>query len=474
MLRAFLFLFTILSAAVSGMLFWQWEAYSEKIEQSEEIKEKALQHLTVESQSRELKISQTIEGLTDGKEYRISVPESIANWSCVTKEANPCQSTDDNPDTFLAKAGSITLEYSLPVDDGAASVFLDDWTIKFPGVAASSTKLDIVDSVRRNGSWIAGAPLKGQQKLEFIDYYAFEGEGEAFSLYWQAQPLAAIDQGGISYYREQTQQGAPLQLKSLAKIADFPHLSIVMTDQYPETMGKGLLITKKAEPIETVERKAAHIYFSQKFRTLSPEENGLIDLFAAAITQQQSSSAKGQAMLNELMAKLTDAQLNLFFSAVKEEPEVTTKNLDELLGAAKGMGTHFFTLNRVDSAAFVPLYFYDSRVIRAANKQVDGIEIIYQDGKKLFPFMEIMTEMGYEANALADQGELLLNKGSNSYRFFADRNIFIYNEQDYGLLENPLITIDNRVYIEQQWLETLFSFSIAENEQEISISELKE
>ncbi|PLR79182.1 hypothetical protein CU633_01350 [Bacillus sp. V3-13] len=470
MLRAFLFLFTILSAAISGILFWQWEAYSEKIEQPEESRETALQHLTVESQPRELKVSQTIDGLTEGKEYRISVPESIENWSCVTKEANPCESADDNPDTFLADKGSITLEYRLPVDDGAASLFLDDWTIKFPDVAASRTKLDIVDYARRNGSWIAGAPLKGQQKLEFIDYYVFEGEGEALSLYWQAAPLATANQGGIIYYREPVQQGAPFQLQSLAKIADFPHLSIVMTDQYPETIGKGLLITKKNEPMETVERKAAQIYFSQKLKTLSPEEKGLIDLFAAAVTKQQSSNAKGQAMLNDLKAKLSDAQLNLFFTAVQEEPELTAKKLDELLGAAEGMGTHFFTLNRVDSAAFVPLYFYDPRPIRAANKPVDGIEVIYEDGKRLFPFTELMTGMGYETTALADQGGLLLNKGTNSYRFFVDRNIFIYNEEDYGLLENPLITIDNRMYIEQQWLETLFNFAIEENEQEIIIS----
>lgn len=66
----------ILSAAIGGMLFWQWKAYTEKHEATGRLQtEPVHQQITLESVANELKISQTITGLIDGKEYRVSIPK---------------------------------------------------------------------------------------------------------------------------------------------------------------------------------------------------------------------------------------------------------------------------------------------------------------------------------------------------------------------------------------------------------------
>jgi hypothetical protein len=65
---------------------------------------------------------------------------------------------------------------------------------------------------------------------------------------------------------------------------------------------------------------------------------------------------------------------------------------------------------------------------------------------------------------------MLLSKGNNSYRFYLNKNVFIYNEEDYGLLENPLTNQNGTVFIEIQWFKSLFGVTAEEREDEIHLT----
>jgi pantothenate kinase len=91
--------------------------------------------------------------------------------------------------------------------------------------------------------------------------------------------------------------------------------------------------------------------------------------------------------------------------------------------------------------------------------------------QKLFPFVETLSSLGFQVKVLSDNETLLLTKGLNSYRFFVNQNIFIYNEEDYGLLENPLTKINHTIYIDYQWLTSLFNIQIDEDENTVYLKE---
>ncbi|MEH7524443.1 stalk domain-containing protein, partial [Bacillus sp. JJ1503] len=130
----------------------------------------------------------------------------------------------------------------------------------------------------------------------------------------------------------------------------------------------------------------------------------------------------------------------------------------------------FFTLNEGKVDSLVPLYFYDSRKVVVNGTANEGLEVIFEEGNSMFPFINTMIALDYEAEVLTDKETILLKKGSNTYRFFLNRNIFIYNEDDYGLLERPLAVINGNIYMSGQWIETLFKVTIEEEDDEIIFS----
>lgn len=97
------------------------------------------------------------------------------------------------------------------------------------------------------------------------------------------------------------------------------------------------------------------------------------------------------------------------------------------------------------------------------------IEFVHQNGKLLFLFPNIMSALGYSIEK-PNQHSLVVQSHAHHYRFFLNRNIFQYNEENYGVKENPFLLIDGEIYIEKQWMEYLFNVKITENEKEIIIS----
>ncbi|AIE59535.1 stalk domain-containing protein [Bacillus methanolicus] len=471
MFRTSFFIFMILSAAIGGMLFWQWKAYTEKHEATGRLQtEPVHQQITLESVANELKISQTITGLIDGKEYRVSIPKNVSTWKCLKADGTPCISKDQLHDTFKAEDGKIVFSYSISFNNHLSSLFFNEWTISLRDVSTYSTKLEIIDYARRGGSWAAGLPLKGYKQLDFIDYFVFEGKRKNFSLYWQKKPLyQATNLSQINFFVE-SKESEPVNLSSLKFVSDFPYLTVVLTDSYPETDGNGIIVVKKNIKQDILVRKVFDYYFRAKFSKSEIEEKWLADVLAAYFTKQKSRSTKGEKIIQELTTKLSDQELKEFMSSViLEKSALSAKVLDEQLSKQKGLKTQFFTLNKNETASFVPLSFFDSRKVYINGEEKKGIEILYQNKKRLFPLIEVLNGLGYEVKYRTGEKTLLLNKGNNRYRFYTNRNIFVFNKEDYGLLENPFLLINGKIYIEEKWLRPLFKINIKENDFQIDI-----
>ncbi|UII57294.1 hypothetical protein LS684_07600 [Cytobacillus spongiae] len=476
MWRASFLILLILTSFAGGMLFWQWNAYSEENDPNGELLEKVPQIITVESTAGGLSITQTISNLTVGKEYRILSSEGVATWQCINEEGVSCSSKDENPNTFLAENGKITLTYSIPLKNQSRAFLLNDWTLSLPDVVISQTTYEIVDKSRRDGGWVVGAPLKGYEKFNLIDFYVFEGDGQGASLYWQPVPIEK-QKGpkGLEYY---SFPNSAIQWTEhfhvISQMNDPLRLNIVITDQYKASHGKGIIITGQNTDASVIERKIVSVYFTDKFSELPIEEKWIIDVLTSMATGQKSKSDKGSKLIAELNSKLTKVEVATFLEQIHQERDLLDiKKLNEFLENIKGKKTHFFTLNKNEATKFIPLYFFESKLL-TTNDETDthgSIDIIIKDNKRIYPFNETLTSLGFEVKVLSDQATLLLTKGNNSYRFYLNKNIFIYNEEDYGLLENPLEIINEKIYMEERWLESLFSISISETEDKVLVSQ---
>lgn len=463
-------LLILLNSVIGGMLFWQWNAYSESksIAKAEEI-ESATQEISVKSKGNAIAVTQLITGLKSDKEYRISMPDTISDWECVKADGAPCDSVDENPTSFLADHHSLTIRYNIELNH--TPFLLNSWTAALLDVEMKKTSIEVIDSSRRDGTWVAGLPLKGHNKLEFIDYYYFEGNGTSASLYWQSQSMNHVKGGqGIYLYSEENMEENSFSFDSLKRLPDFKGLSVVYTEAFTETNGNGLMITKPSIKKELLERKIIYNYFLDKSRDLPLEERWLIDVLTSLMTGQESNVQKGNEFLAELKKQLSEEELSKFLDLVFMESSLTPERLDELLGSLAGKSTHFFALNKNEETKLIPLYYTDKRKIMIQNKLYKDHEVLLIEDKKYYPFVETLEALGFEVKLLADNETILLNKENNSYRFFINQNIFIYNEEDYGLLENPLNRINGKVYVEGNWLNTIFKIHLEETEKEIKLS----
>lgn len=470
MWRISLTLFVLLSSIISAMLFWQWNAYSE-MNETEGQSELIGQEVTVFSNNQQLKITQVFKGLLAEKEYTISLPDKVENWDCLKEDGSPCDSLDENPSTFIPENNRIKMVYHLSLEGNPSSFLLNEWLGTLANTKIINSRVEVIDSSRRTGTWVVGLPFKGFKELDLIDYYVYEGREAHPSIYYQSSPLTYVKgDDGLEFYHDSAAGYESFSFPKIKELPDYNGTAIILTDTFSETNGTGLMISEPNISEKLLERRIVNNYFLERARNLPLEERWLLDVLTSLVTGQDSHVDKGKMFIEELERNLREEELEMFLADVKKAEEITPERMDELLGELFGKSTHFFAMNRSEETPLIPLYFYDKRTVYLADAPHEDLEILLVEGEKLFPFVDTMKGLGFDMKVLSDEETILLSKGNNSYRFFQGQNYFIYNEEDYGLLENPLRSFNGMLYIESSWVQSLFKVTISENETEVRLS----
>lgn len=469
MWRTAFLIFIALTTSISGMLLWQWKAYSKQNIPNDGNLEKVIQEIVIKTDETKLHITQKIIGLNPDKEYETNISDNLSNWSCVKIDGEPCESNDENPNTFLPNDKEIQFQYNVQIPKENQSFLINQWSTLLPEVQIEKTTIEIVDSAKREGAWIAGAPLKGFMEMDLIDFYLFSTFGSTPSLYWQPTPLEYVQTGeGFDYYVAANETISSFDYQKLNNLSGFPYTAVILSNEYHGENGKGLVFSSPNVTNSDLEKELINYYFTQRYGF---DEKWLLDIFTAYITNEPLETARGKAVVEQLEKKLSEDELARFYQLVlnKNEP-LMLKDLDRYLKDVKNANTRFFALNKDESQPFTPLYFYDNRKVVIAQNEYKDIEVMVENGKMLFPFIDTMTALGFELKILPDQETILLMKNNNSYRFYLNSNIFIYNEEDYGLLESPLTNINGKIFMKKDWIQTIFKVTFNEDEEEIKLS----
>ncbi len=467
--------FIILSAVISGLLFWQWDAYSKEMEHPADM-ELASQNISIKTEIDTLVITQKLSGLTGKKEIPFALPSGVITWQCLLEDGSECEKQEESVASLKPdNKGNIQIQFTLPIKANEKAFLFNQWLALFSNVQVTDTKVELIDSTKRNGTWVMGIPLIGNKKLDLIDYYVFEGQLANPSLYWQANSLLQeeVDSKLMIYSEQEGNLGQTFN--SLQQISNRPHVTVVITNQLQEGNGNGMIITRPDIKPEMLEKKLLYSLLKLKFDNLPMEQSWLVDLHVSLLLNSESQISKSNQIIQELKLKLTEKELESYLQTfLSEEILFTPQKLDDLLESVTGKPTSFFDDNKNEDTNLIPLYFLEKRNISVKGKIQKDLHIIYMGDQKLFPFVETVSSLGFQVKVLSDNETLLLTKGLNSYRFYVNQNIFIYNEEDYGLLENPLTKINHTIYINYQWLTSLFNIQIDEDENTVYLKESTE
>lgn len=464
MRRTFVMSLLLLILATGGMLFWQWNVYSEGQEQLGQDKLPIVQqHVQIQHNQNELKVIHTISNLKKGT-YAIKNPLNVEYVINGKKSNHRFLTVNDNE-------AKVEFQYSIPFDANSSSTLLLDWAIQLENVEMSLSEVEITVTSNRTGSWAAASKQMGKAKKENIDYYVFKREGAVFPLYYQEGELnhQSLDNGLIIYYEDYSKLDVD-QLSSL--FTDFPELKdrvVLFTSKHQEIVWTDLIMLNDTKNMDRLEKKLSFLYvdalFPFKEATEKWQQNILADLYKG----KQLGGAKTVTMMEELEQNLTEEEVNSFLKRVLRQNQLlSTAILDEILSSVKGLSTSFFSLNKEENKPVVPLYFSDQRIIVIDGQRLQS-SMIYYKGQSWMPLMDIVEKAGYSYSIMND-GHVLLTKDSDSLRLYPEKNVFILNGVDYSVPTNPVTALKDELYIQEGWITDIFDFKVMKEEGRITIS----
>jgi len=449
----------ILLLTTVGILFWQWNVYSEEELYLVDIEEQYILNQT----DQDLIVKQIVSNLREGS-YAISNPLNV------TYTIN---GKDNHTDLLIVKEdlAAITFEYIIPFDATVESQLLIDWALQLENVQPTKTKLEITVEGNREGSWAAMAEKEGRAKKEYIDYYVFESSGPVFPLFYQKGELGytAIDHS-INLYYEKTDTLDIEQLSSY--ILNYPtmhHSTVIITNKHKAQSGNGLFILNHSNDLSDLKKELDHLYVDSMFPFENPEEKWQQHILGNLVNDEQLGGQKVEQMVALLKEELLEKEIKSFVDlAIQSTEPLTSESLDETLTAVTSKKTDFFKMNSKEEEQVKALYFYSVKSLVVNGVKLDG-RAVYDDAQMLFPLKEVAEKLGFEFSR-TERSSVVLSNGVETFRFFPDKNVFILNGTDYAAQTIPIKTINEQIYMPDQWLEDLIKVTVLKDEESIIIA----
>lgn len=450
----------ILLIVTSGILFWQWRVFSEGQEQSEKEKPSAVEQLIhIQQTNNRLSIKQTVLDLKAGN-YAISNPMEVAYIIEGKDEMAPASvkvSEDQSSVTFI---------YDIPFNMNVSSRLFTDWAVVLDDTVTVKTKVEVtVEADNRLGSWAAGAPLIGKAKKENIDYYVFEENGPIYPLYYQSSELLFTklnDKTSVFY-----EESGKINIEQLENVlSEFPTLqgrTSILTSKHNDALTEDLIIFNNTRSVVQLSETLAYIHVNTILPFQNEEERWQQHIIGDLAEGTKLGGEKAGQMAHILKMNLLENDLELFVNSVMEEKKPLSSGLlDQELSEVLDKNTAFFSLNSVETAPLVPLYFYDERTVVMNGVHIEE-PLLYIDNRKLVPFLSIVSQAGFHYE-IFDSGDVLLTKGEDILRMYPDEKVFILNGIDYSVKTAPITMIQSKLYIYDSWLHDIFGIKLMEEQ----------
>ncbi|MBS4207740.1 hypothetical protein [Bacillus sp. FJAT-50079] len=458
----------ILVSLIGSLLFFQWKGYSTALDDQEPIHLK--QTIKINHQPKMFKIEHSISRLPADEILTIELPAKAENVTWSTEKQSSSQFEEK---TIVGDGSDIRLVYSIPAPETPKSFLFNDWGAQIQSHPVTLTALQINEAVWRTGNWVAPAKLIGHKQMNYLDYYIFEINGEIPALYWQQEPLEITyeDDQFVLYGRNDLQ----LALTSsppkamMNQVGDLEPLHIIYTDIHKETDMGQLKIINSEGALRAIQAEKWNQTILQLF-AFPEAEKWLVHVIVSQLLNHPIGPEKAQQMYVEMNEKLTEKEREQWLERLLShgKQEMDSGSLDHYLPAEKGLDIQFFSANSNIDKPLVPLFYFDKRKIIINGEKSSDAHIIYQEGKTYITMKPLLSALGYEIEQVAEN-EVIAKKGSIHYQFYPNKRLFQLNQHQYGVENQPVISIFNQNYIDYALIMTFFHLNISEGETEILI-----
>ncbi|RUL55926.1 RNA polymerase II [Lysinibacillus antri] len=460
--------FGVLVLIIGGMLFFQYQVYSDKIETGDGGDFSFSQEIEITYRSESLDIRQHFKNLPNQK-INIVWPKLATNPDCFIETENTCKRLSEDKLSFEpGENRTQSISYIIPLNGGLQSnQLLKDIFVTLTGGEVTYSTVHISTDHNVSGQWVTGLPIIGQQSLSLVNYSMFSGLGSVSELYWRANNLNVHETSNIlSLYSEQPlTEEFKKQLKNL-KFLNEEHIAIVQGDNLSKLQGNRILFLKDLS-IDSLNNNVilSQVKAQYKFKD-SP--SWLSEVVASFLTESTIGSSKATEIVNTLTHQMTDSQLANWIQKLDElkGKEISTTVLDEILSDVFGLHTEYLSLNESSKEMF-PFLFNDEREVYIGDYPKEDVQVIFKNGLILYSADTLLSHLGYETSN-GENGYYVTNNVRN-FRFPQDYGFYVFNERRYNTVSEPIIEVAGNQYIEESWLQKLFTVEIKKSNKSITI-----
>jgi hypothetical protein len=444
----------------SSILFFQWMGFTtESAEESGAAK--VNQSYSITHEENTFFVTQTIHFLsTIPKQITIQWPSDARDFSCVNDRGDKCLMKENGEfqlSNLYKELKEITITYSFDQPTKTEGMLVKDWHPALSSIETLNTDIHITEKSLRTGKWVAGYKSASHKKKSYIDYYSFIGRGEPSALYWTGDPLMekASSTVRMLYDRSVIKEAETVQPGSFEGF-----VTVIITDKIGHYVSPYLIVRNTAEKELLNELKGSLLY-QQYFST--DEDAWLKEFIVSILLKKQPNTSKSAWAYKEVVEGLSPSQLDTFKRRMEEDKtkSVDATKLDVMLGKVTGFDSTFFT-ESVKGKENVPMILKSNNPV-LINKITHNLSYISYKQKELIQFPKAVKALGLDIKEIKPN-VFFTSLNGNTFRFYVNEDYFIYNEENYGLLTNPIQTVGGSIYMDVQWFEKLFKVEVMNKE----------
>lgn len=459
--------FGLLILIISGVLFFQYQVYSDKLEAGEG-DFYYTQEIEITYRSNSLDIRQHFKNLPN-QTIDIVWPKNAESPDCSIESETSCSRLSEDKSKFeKGDALSQSLSYIIPLDGGLKSKqLIKDIFVGLSNGKVSYSTVHISTDSEILGQWITGLPLIGQQQLSLVNYALFSGAGPVSEVYWQDGNIKLQKStDNLSIFSKSALSNELLKgLENLHFLND-KHIAIVQGQNLSSQQGKRILFLGDLT-IDSIEKNVI-VSQAKSLYDFGDSPKWLSQVVASFITDSEIGGKKSTEIVDTLKNQMTDEQLKEWVERLEKlkGEKVSPKILDEGLSEVFGHHTQYLSLNASIEGIF-PFLFNDNRGVYVGTDQIDNVKVVFKDGFVYYTADPLLKHLGYEVS-VGKNGYYVRNEASN-FRFPKDYGFYVYNETRYNTVSEPVIEIAGSHYVEETWLQRLFAVEIDRSDNAISI-----
>lgn len=460
--------FIVLLLVVSGLLFIQYQVYSDNLEAGQG-EFTYTQEIEIDYRNNSLDIRQHFRNLPN-QNIDIKWPPLAINPDCFLESEQTCERLSEDKTRFeIGDSRSQSLSYVIPLDGGLQlKQLLKDLFVTLGNAKVSYSTIHITTDSQIEGQWVTGLPLIGQQSLSLVNYSMFSGQGEVNEVYYIADDIKLQHSTDlISIYSKTPLDEQFLESINSIQFLNDHHVAIVQGESRSGQQGERIVFLNDL----TLDGLNQSVLLSQidSLYDFGDNPQWMKEVIAAFLTGSISDENKSSQIVNALLTHMSDKQLESWIQKLEElkGTKITSTVLDKELSEVFQKNTEYFELNETVEDVF-PLLFSDNRKIILDQNVVEGINLIYQNGLLYYSSDEILAALGYEVSD--GPNGYYVNSELRQFRFPENHKFYVFNQRRYDTISNPFTTIMDQRYIEESWLQRLFLVEIEKTNSEITIS----